>query len=66
MEKSDPRGSRHPMGETPTITTFCWASVNACFGRTFAVPGRSWKAAILPNPALQAVPTRVSLIVRLW
>ena len=33
-------------------------------GRTLAVPGRCWKAAILPNAAFEAVPTKVHLIVR--
>ena len=28
--------------------------MNACFGRTLAVPERRWKAAILPNPAFDA------------
>jgi hypothetical protein len=34
----------------------CWRRrrMNACSGRTFAVPGRFWKAAILPNPAFDA------------
>ena len=30
------------------------ALINARIGRTFAVPGRFWKAAILPNPAFDA------------
>jgi hypothetical protein len=31
------------------------ASLDARFGRTFAVPGRCWKAGVVPNPAVRAV-----------
>lgn len=51
---------------------------NLHFGRTFAVPGRCWKADVLPNPAFhtssrlkvtagsRGSPPRQPLIVRMW
>jgi hypothetical protein len=35
-------------------------ALNVGFGRTFAVPGRYWKAGVLPNPAIRAVPKLIN------
>jgi hypothetical protein len=45
--------------------SLCGSSMDVGSGRTSAVPGRCWKAAVPPNPAFEAVPTKVPLIVRL-